>query len=376
MHERRPLKAVSKTNELVLVYGGQYGSEGKGQIVSNLCQHGYGMRAGLRVGGPNAGHTFYTPSGKVVVQTLPVTMWYSGRGYIGPGGILLLDLLQKEMDELRRTGPMHSDQVLLKIDSNAAVITKAMQADESFLKSRIGSTGEGVGAATASKVMRDPATVLGSVPEDQLPECFHDGRVEIVHGLQHEINTCLDNGQTLLIEGTQGYGLSLHTGGHYPYCTSRECTPNGILADAGVNQYLVGKYRRIAVVRTFPIRVGGNSGPLPGEISWEQLQEETDGYVKAPEITTVTKKARRIARMDFDDLHRMVKQTAPTSLALTFFDYWYPEAAGAKHIEQLTTKHVDALRSLENILGVPIEYVSTGPGSTLHIDPEIRSQVF
>jgi hypothetical protein len=45
------------------------------------------------------------------------------------------------------------------------------------------------------------------------------------------------------------------------------------------------------VFRTRPIRVAGNSGPLHGETSWDKIGIE-------PEITTVTKRQRRVGTWD------------------------------------------------------------------------------
>ena len=72
-------------------------------------------------------------------------------------------------------------------------------------------------------------------------------------------------GKSILLEGTQGSGLSIHHG-TYPYVTSRDTNVAGCLAEAGISP---SRVRRILmVVRSFPIRVanpdgsGETSGPL------------------------------------------------------------------------------------------------------------------
>jgi adenylosuccinate synthase len=123
------------------------------------------------------------------------------------------------------------------------------------------------------------------------------------------------------------------------------------------------------VVRTFPIRVGGNSGPLANEITWDILQEETHGYVSVPERTTVTKKVRRIARIDYDLLARAVLQTCPTNIALTFLDYIIPDLAGCGKEEYLHHDEAQAwVKAFENRVGVPLFSISTGPGHTFEVD--------
>ena len=120
------------------------------------------------------------------------------------------------------------------------------------------------------------------------------------------------------------------------------------------------------VVRTYPIRVGGNSGDLLGELTWEEMAELTDGYVK-PEITTVTKKQRRIANIDYGRLIRNVSVTKPTAIALSFFDYWFPNISGLTNVSKLQKKHWNAIKHLEEKLGVPVKYLSTGFGSVINL---------
>ena len=68
----------------------------------------------------------------------------------------------------------------------------------------------------------------------------------------------------ILLEGTQGTSLSLHHG-RYPHVTTRDTTVSGCLADAGISPSNVRKI--IMVCRTFPIRVGGPSGPMDYEVT-------------------------------------------------------------------------------------------------------------
>ncbi len=127
----------------------------------------------------------------------------------------------------------------------------------------------------------------------------------------------------VLVESTQGYLLGL-TRGEYPHVTSTDITPLAVLNDAGLDYWPVGA-RVVGVARTYPIRIAGNSGPLPGEISWEELSRLTGGYVK-PEKTSVTKKVRRVARPDPALMERVFSATRPDIVVATFADYLVPEA--------------------------------------------------
>src|SRR5438445_1583364 len=76
------------------------------------------------------------------------------------------------------------------------------------------------------------------------------------------------NRKRVLLEGTQGTGLSLYHG-NYPHVTSRDTTVAGCLAEAGISPSRVRKV--VIVCRTYPIRVqspdgqGLTSGPMSQE---------------------------------------------------------------------------------------------------------------
>jgi len=284
-------------------------------------------------------------------------------GMIGAAGYVIPDLLR---DELIQGYRITGQPLSLIIDPLAAVINVAHMSQEGPIKFRIGSTGEGVGAATAEKVMREPGiTVRAHLPAFERWVRYPWGsRISILNTVPI-INGGLRVGDKIMLEGTQGYGLSLHTGGYYPFCTSRECTPQALIAETGTNiHHLRHSLDSIMVLRTYPIRVGGNSGPLPNEITWDTLSDRTGGYVSTPEITTVTKKVRRIAEFDDELVERAIDQCGPTAIALNFVDYVWPEISKCNHPGEFPEKVNLWLLATQDRLGVPIKYVSWGPGKT------------
>lgn len=351
--------------KLTIIWDGQFGSTGKGQIAHHI-QSQSPHDLGVRVGGPNAGHTFYFKNRKIVVQSIPVIGMMGAKALIGPAGYILENLL---VEELKTGYEALGQPVDLQIDANAAVIgSHHMNAEAQGLKDRIGSTGEGVGAATADKVWRVPDITVGAHWETLAGKYGNEpwfAGVRVRELSQDAINIYLLNGYDVMLEGTQGYGLSLHTGGYYPYCTSRECTPQALIAETGTGVHNASSVESIMVIRTYPIRVGGNSGPLPGEISWEELSKRTGGYVSTPERTTVTKKVRRIAEFDMDLVQRAIRQCGPTGIALMFLDYKFPEVANATSKDQISKAARKWLLELEKSLGVRIKYLGTGPGTTV-----------
>jgi hypothetical protein len=77
------------------------------------------------------------------------------------------------------------------------------------------------------------------------------------------------------------------------------------------------------VVRTYPIRVGGNSGPGYGdqyEIEWADIGVE-------PEITTVTKKERRVFTWSDAQYRQALVANQPDIVFLNFCNYLSPDWA-------------------------------------------------
>src|SRR6185503_4449067 len=155
--------------------------------------------------------------------------------------------------------------------------------------------------------------------------------------------------------------LGLHAG-HYPYCTSSDCRAIDFLAMAGISPWSpdIARFEVWIVARVHPIRVAGNSGPLPGETTWEQLGLE-------PELTTVTKRVRRVGAWDPDQVAQAVADNGgpsrPVRLALTMLDQKHPEIAGVTHWRDLSEAAVATVLEIEQEVGVDVQLIGTGPNS-------------
>lgn len=152
--------------------------------------------------------------------------------------------------------------------------------------------------------------------------------------------------------------------GIYPFVTSRDATAANFLAEAGISPLLVTDI--VLVIRTFPIRVAGNSGPLPHEITWEELSRRIGKEVV--ERTTVTKKIRRVAEFDLAIVQKAILVNRPTQIALQFLNYLYPGDEGKATWEELSDKAKKYIDDLEVTLGVPIALIGTGQGNEAMID--------
>lgn len=129
----------------------------------------------------------------------------------------------------------------------------------------------------------------------------------------------LAEGYRVIVEGTQGFGLSLLEGGFWPKATSRSTTAAGALAEAGLSPTDVDDVTM--VTRSFPIRVAGNSGPLVDETTWDEIAKKVGRDDDIREHTTVTKRLRRVGHFDPVFVRRALAVNRPTRLVLNHLDY-------------------------------------------------------
>lgn len=313
-----------------VVFGGQAGSEGKGAVCGYVARK-WSWGAAVSNFMPNAGHTWVGPltgwpdapegDQKVVLSSLPMGVVSPSVDQImlGPGSVINIDKLLEEIDMLETLGVLVRNR--LSIHPRAMLVTEAHRSWERENLTRISSTCKGSGAALADKARRAENVILAR-DEDILAPFIAD--------VCAELNDMIDRGRGVLVEGSQGFELDINHGHSYPFCTSRQCTPGQIMADAGLDGRLVT--RSIAVVRSHPIRVGnvededgeqiGYSGDYrTKETSFEELGVD-------PEYTTVTQKKRRIFEWDPEGVSRMSAFCRPTDIALTFADYVDPDVSG------------------------------------------------
>lgn len=336
-----------------VVVGGQYGSEGKGKVSAFITLK-EDIDLSVRCGGPNSGHSFVDEGGTTRVLRQLST------GYINPRTRLLIpagalidpNILKYEIDAFgidpRRIG----------VDKNCFVITESDRETERklSLRERLSSTLCGVGAAVARRALRGEDAKLAG---DFITE--YPWLKELLTDASEEVNTAVDHDKKVLIEGTQGFGLSLYHGGHYPKATSRDTSAAGFISEVGVSPRLVTEI--VVVFRTFPIRVAGaQAGPIKDEITWEQIKSES-GYPYDPtEMTSVTHKVRRVGRFDWELAKRAVEVNRPTRLAVNGLDYLDYRNFGTQELSQLSDGTDRFIRDIVQRLGVKVEFMGVGPG--------------
>lgn len=336
-------------NELVdVIVGGQFGSEGKGQIAAHISPE---YDCLVRVGGPNAGHTVFEKPTNHVFHLLPSGSYRNPKAklIIGPGAVLNL---QKILDEIR-TFDIEAGRLI--IDENAVIISQNDIDEEQKIKDTISSTGQGVGFATANNII---ARLKGD--DKHKAKNFIRELRPYLGTTSEELERMYRDGKKILLEGTQGTGLSLHHG-LYPHITSRDTSVSGCLSEAGISPKRVRKI--IMVTRTYPIRVGGESGPfLSNEIDMKIVAERSgknaDDLVKK-EITTTTKKKRRIAEFSWALFRKACELNSPTDIALTFTDYISIENENARRYEKLTPETRQLIEEIERCAGVKVSLIGT-----------------
>jgi adenylosuccinate synthase len=408
------------------VQGGCWGSEAKGTIAAFLCKERK-VDIAIRTGATNAGHSVVYKDTKYVNKQIP-TGWVnpSTQLVIGAGALIDPEILARETAMISQaTG--EDANLRLNIDYRAALHVPAHEAKSkaSGRHHSIGATGRGCSEALIDRIKGrgDSSYILfGDSP------CAKNYDV---CDTESYLNWAWDEGAQLLLEGTQGQMLDLYLG-PYPYTTHKQTGPAQWMLECGLSPRLPTEI--VMVVRTFPIRVAGNSGPMPQEISWPILAREINGirmragmpeivdeqaivdfeaavaeagkafdgpenwshlnqhewdssarvsYQKALsevnkaaldslpaattanlsrlfEMTTVTKKLRRIARIDEGELKIAARQIRPSWIALTFLNYLFPQ-----HWYELPNSiegdQIEFIKWVEEACHAPVKLVSYGP---------------
>lgn len=443
---------------ITIIQGAQFGSEAKGAITAYVCQTEK-VDVCIRTGAVNAGHTVIYGGESVKMQQLPVG-WVNPHTQlvIGAGALVHPEVLQAECDMVSHLTGEDIRQRLL-IDYRAGVHDSS-HTDRSTASGRhhaIGATGKGSSEALIDKIrLRGKGYKTFGMLKDV------NDTYQIADTARY-LNAAWDQGGKLVIEATQGTLLDINTG-PYPYTTHKSTLPGMWLAESGLSPTL--PMDLLMVVRTFPIRVAGNSGFMAGETSWPALAREInrkryeagrgpivsdqalfdfeaaieacaaqsqmkydkskkgsnpviDGFpVPATsngldqhqwqdrskfqvalselnamalkrlsratlddlsrlfELTTVTKKLRRVAALSMPDLVYASKLCRPTRVALMFMNYEFPQSWYTDDDftipANLDAEQQQYVHGIERVCDAPVSHISYGPSSS-HVLQRLHS---
>jgi adenylosuccinate synthase len=263
---------------------------------------------------------------------------------IAAGAVIDAEVLAAEVAE---TG---IDRHRLVIDPRAVLITEDDKQKEASLGKAIASTGSGNGQALSRRLLREHVTLAADSPS-----IARIARVEPVASLVHEL---IHREEDVIIEGTQGFGLSLLHGPHFPYVTAKDTTASAFAMEVGLSPRDVDDI--LMVIRTYPIRVGGQSGPLSDEISWQDVQRMSGAPEFEPEFTSVTRRVRRVGAFDLALVKEAVQYNKPTALAIMGLDRLDYRNREVTSLSSLTSSAAEFLDMLRTELGVPIDWLGTG----------------
>lgn len=331
-----------------IVVGGQYGSEGKGKVVALRASQANRPFL-VRCGGPNSGHTVTIRGEDKIMRQVPSCAEPERAMFcIAAGCAVDETILISELDML------NIERKRIFVDPRAVLVTEQDRLEECNALNYIGSTCSGTGEALLRRMSRRPEVLLAGDSEILRQRC----RVETVATLLHD---AIDDGADVIIEGTQGFALSVLHGPDYPFVTSRDTTAAGFAMEVGLSPRDIENI--VMVLRTFPIRVGGTSGPLPNETSWEAIAQASGSPHAVPEYTSVTKRLRRVADFDIAAVKLACKYNRPTTLAVMGLDRLDYVNYGITEIPDLTKPARAFLDLLETEASIPIEFAGTGFGT-------------
>jgi adenylosuccinate synthase len=417
-------------NRIQIVQGGQYGSEAKGAVAAHLCVT-EDVDIAVRTGATNAGHTAWYEGAPYVMQQLPIG-WVrqSTVLVLGAGTLVDPEILHREIAMIHEATGIDPRRRLM-IDRRAYIHQRkhAARSAESGRHVAMGATGKGCSEAMISR-LRLRAIEDWTVGANR--EMFQG---ILIADTEEYLNMRYDQGAKIQLEGTQGQLLDLCLG-PYPYVTHKTTGPAQWMSECGLSPTLPTDI--VMVIRTYPIRVAGNSGPLPKEISWPGLARRinrlraaenlapivseraicafesavlrtADGF-DAPdtplgsglmgpnqhlwtaeqrvefrdalsnhykealadmsevsrnelanlfEMTTVTRKLRRIADLDLGELRRSARQMRPNRVVVTFMNYVFPERWFTG--DPVDAKEREYLATIEKVCGAPVTLINRGP---------------
>jgi adenylosuccinate synthase len=212
----------------------------------------------------------------------------------------------------------------------------------------------------------------------------------------YELNA---QGKNILFEGAQGALLDIDHG-TYPYVTSSNCVSGQAAAGSGVGPHMLNYI--LGITKAYTTRVGG--GPFPSELDIDD--ESSPGFQmshKGKEFGTVTQRKRRCGWFDAAALKRSAMINGLSGLCITKLDIldginilkicigykfnneeikllplgadqvencepifidmpgWHENTFGIKKWDELPVNAQKYLLKLEELCGVNVHIVSTGP---------------
>ncbi len=236
---------------------------------------------------------------------------------------------------------------------------------------------------------------------------YADLLTSMVIDVTDELDAARKRGDKIMFEGAQGTMLDIDHG-TYPYVTSSNTTAGGVAAGSGFGPRHIGYI--LGIVKAYCTRVG--SGPFPTE-----LNDEIGNHLgtKGAEFGATTGRKRRCGWFDAVALRRAIQVNSITGFCLTKLDVldgleelkictgyqmadgkvvevspmaadaydditpvyetlpgWSESTYGVKSLDELPQAALDYVKRIEELTGVPVDIISTGPDrneTIIKVDP-------
>jgi len=414
--------------KVIVIVGGQWGDEGKGKIVDYLAENADVVARAT--GGNNAGHTVVVGKETFKFHLLPSGTIHKGKLNIcGNGMVIYPPQMVQEINMLESRGFKLTGESLA-ISSSAHVITEDQVNLDKQTGAKVGTTGRGIGPCYMAKIERTGLRMHDFVKQDT-PEAKR--LRPFVKDTVYLINSAINAGKNVLVEGAQGTMLDIDHG-TYPFVTSSNPTAGGACTGLGIGPTKIDNV--IAIMKAYTTRVG--RGPFPTELGTEDqtADEDKDSNItpedlrkansgdeyragkvlrkRGAEYGTTTGRARRtgwydavvakysatvnglssivVTKLDcLSDLKnikictaykidKLVTKEYPADLKLLeqakpvyeTMDGWCCDISGVTRFADLPPKAKKYIKRLEELTGVPISILSVGPDrkSTMVLKPK------
>ena len=323
-----------------VLLGLQWGDEGKGKVVDVLTPR-YDVVARFQ-GGPNAGHTLIFDGKHFVLKSIPSGVFQGDKqNIIGNGMVIDAALFKAEAEALENAGINLKDRLLISKKAHLILPThrlldSAIEASKG--KSKVGTTGRGIGPTYTDKVARTGVRIGDLLRPDfqqryeetkaahertlksldfeydlaPIEEAWKEG-IEYIKQFtfvdsEHFVNNLLREGKSLLCEGVQGTMLDIDFGS-YPFVTSSNTVCAGACTGLGIAPNRIGKV--YGIMKAYCTRVG--SGPFPTEL-FDEVGDKlcTLGH----EFGSVTGRKRRCGWIDLVALKYSIMVNGVTHLIM------------------------------------------------------------
>jgi adenylosuccinate synthase len=414
----------------IVLIGAQWGDEGKGKATDLL---GGRVQWVVRYqGGNNAGHTVVLPTGEnFALHLIPSGILTPGvTNVIGNGVVVDPAVLLTELKGLEDRG-VDTERLLISADAHLLMpyhVAMDKVVERYAGNKKIGTTGRGIGPCYQDKIARIGIRVADVLDEGLLAEKI-EGALEFknqvlvkiynrkaldpaevleallaeAEGFKHRIadaryllNTALEKGETVLLEGSQGTLLDVDHG-TYPFVTSSNPTAGGAAVGSGIGPTRITTV--LGILKAYTTRVG--SGPFPTELFDEfgEYLSKTGG-----EVGVTTGRRRRCGWFDAVIARYATRVNGITDYFLTKLDVlssletvpvcvayrvdgkrvddmpmtqrdlahaepiyeelpgWWEDISEAREFDDLPAKARDYVLRLEELAGAHVSCIGVGPG--------------